>query len=78
MSWSAQSPLLHNRLFSGRPCHKYPRAMGMPMTPGNAPNRRRDGPRTLCAGTQIPDPLSQGVADYILSRPPGEGRPTPV
>ena len=39
---------------------------------------QRDGPRTLCAGKQIPDPLSREVADSILSRPPGGSRPAPV
>ena len=39
---------------------------------------QRDGPRTLHAGTQIPDPPSREVADSILSRPSGEGRPAPV
>ena len=38
---------------------------------------QRDGPRTLHAGTQIPDPPSREVADSILSRPSGEGRPAP-
>ena len=39
---------------------------------------QRDGPRTLHAGTKIPDPPSREVADSILSRPSGEGRPAPV
>jgi hypothetical protein len=39
---------------------------------------QRDGPRTSRAGTQIPDPPSREVADSILSRPSGEGRPAPV
>jgi hypothetical protein len=73
----ADAPL-HDPPLDGRPCLGLCVPREQHVHPRNAPSRPRDGPRTLCAGKQIPDPLSREVADSILSRPPGGSRPAPV